>query len=113
MIDIEKNKNMMNNYENSNYDYDLECYESFDYKLTYFMINCYYIAYYFVSFSWIFLGIVGIYNLFKFVKYDEININISELRGLNGIREINNRLMEVQNVTNTDRYIELSSNPSE
>ena len=113
MIDIEKNKNMMHNYENSNYDYDLECYETFDYKLTYFMINCYYIAYYFVSFSWILLGIVGIYNLFKFVKNDEININMSEIRGINGIREENNRLMEVQNVTNNDRYIELSTNSSE
>ena len=114
LIDIEKNKVMMSTYENSDYDYDLECYESFDYNMTYFMINSYYTVYYFISFSWIILGIIGIYNLYKFAKNGEININLSEIKALNGIpEEGNNRLMEVQKVTNSDKYVELSTNSSE
>lgn len=111
MIDIEKNKQMMYIYENSNYDYDLECYNSFDYKLTYFIIKSYYFAYYIISFDWIILGLISLYNFMKFVKNNEMNINVTELRDINGVSndEDSNRLMEVQNINKNEKYVELSN----
>lgn len=75
--DMIKTKEITNKYENSIYTYDLECYNHLDYLLTYISINIYYIIYYLCSFSWIYLGFNGIYQLIKFLKKDVLNNDIN------------------------------------
>ena len=112
-IQLDKNQQIMEIYNFSEYSYDLECYNQFDYKLAYFMINSYRIIFYFVGLSWIFLGIYGIYQFFKILKNGRINnISHDEMKDINGI-PINedNKLIVDQAVKNDDKYIELSQNP--
>lgn len=110
---IEQLKKDMNIYENSDYTYDLECYDSIDYKICYFMINSYVYIYYFASFTWIFLGIWGTCQLNKFMNNDENDISNSELNEINSREnEEDNKLIEVREVKNVDKYIELSNSQS-
>ena len=76
---IQTIEKMITNYDKSEFNYDLECYSSLDYKLTYFLIDAYCLVYYFISISWIFFGFNGIYEIFKLVINDELgNKNNSE-----------------------------------
>ena len=112
---MEKIKKNMRVYEDSEYSYDLECYDSIDYKICYFMINSYTYIYYIISFAWLFLGIWGISQLIKFINNDEIDSNISseEINEINGKEnEEDNKLIEVQEVKNIDKYME-SQNPAQ
>ena len=117
--DMIKTKEITNKYENSIYTYDLECYNHLDYLLTYISINIYYIIYYLCSFSWIYLGFNGIYQLIKFLKKDVLNndINIGNenrilINDINSL-DINedNSLINNKNERNKERYIELSESP--
>lgn len=112
-IQIDKNQQIMKIYDNSEYSYDLECYNQIDYKLSYFMINTYRIIFYFVEFSWIFLGICGIYQFLKIVKNGRLdNISQDEMKEINGNQNIeDNKLMTDQVIKNDDKYIELAQNP--
>jgi hypothetical protein len=114
--DMIKIKEITNKYEKSIYTYDLECYNHLDYLLAYIMINIYYIIYYLCSFSWIYLGFNGIYQLIKYLKKDNLNndLNIGNenripINDINSL-DINedNSLINNKNEINKERYIELS-----
>ena len=114
-----KTKEITDKYENSIYTYDLECYNHLDYLLTYISINIYYIIYYLCSFSWIYLGFNGIYQLIKFLKKDvlnnDINIGNENRIPINDINSLDinedNSLITNKNERNKERYIELSESP--
>ena len=112
-IQINKNQQIMKIYDNSDYSYDLECYRTMDYNLSYFMINSYRIIFYFIGFSWIFLGICGIYQFLKIAKNGRIdNISSDEMKEINGIQNNeDNKLMIDPVIKNDDKYIELTQNP--
>ena len=112
-LQLDKNQQIMKIYDNSEYTYDLECYNPIDYKLSYFMINSYRITFYFVGFSWIFLGVFGIYQFLKIAKNGRIdNISLEEMKEINGIQNNeDNKLMNGHIIKNDDKYIELSQNP--
>jgi hypothetical protein len=104
---LTKMKGVIYNYENSEYNYNLECYDSINYNFCYFLINTYYIIYYFFSLSWIYFGINGVINLNEIAK-NEGNDNISndnrvEISGTNHHEE--EGLIEVK--TDKEKYIEL------
>ena len=114
--DMIKIKEIKNKYENSVYTYDLECYNHLDYLFAYIMINIYYIIYYFCSFSWIYLGIIGMFQLIKFFKKDilnnDINIGNESRIPINDINNLDinedNSLINNKNEKNKERYIELT-----
>lgn len=118
--DMVKIKQLMTKYEGSIYTYDLECFDHLDYLLSYIMINIYYISYYFCSFSWIYLGLNGIYQLIKFLKKDVLNngtnigndnrIPINDINNLD-INEGNSLINSNNEEKNKERYIELSESP--
>ena len=96
--EIENTKKLLINYNNSIYDYDLECYNSIDYKLSYLMINIYCIIYYFISGCWIFLGLSAMCLVLKYSKDNNIldnNINRAEIKDINNVDndEDNNKLI--------------------
>ena len=107
-----KIKEITTNYEKSEYSYDLECYHSIDYKLSYLMINIYCILYYFCSFSWIYLGIVAFFQLLKYTKNDDtiMNENMNEINDLKNLEnDEDNKLILVNDRNeNKEKYIELS-----
>lgn len=106
---ITKMKGVIYNYENSEYNYNLECYDSIDYNFCYFLINTYYIIYYFFSISWIYFGINGVINLNEIAKNEDNdnnsnnNDNRVEIGGINHHEE--EGLIEVRN--DKEKYIEL------
>ena len=92
--EIDKLKKIITNYENSIFNYDLECYTSLDYKLSYFMINIYSIIFYFTSFSWIYLGFAGMFLMFKTTNN---NNGLDNNANRPGIKDINNLEKEEDN----------------
>ena len=94
--EIQKIDKMISEYDKSEFNYDLECYNSLDYKLSFFLINSYCIIYYLISFSWIYLGLMSIYEIFKLIKNEEINDNNNTGESRNVInlsQEENNNLI--------------------
>ena len=109
--ETEKIKQMIYLYENSDYSYNLECYNSLDYHLIFLLINLYSFVYYLCTFSWIFLGIEGTCQLFRHIKEREENNNrnMNEIRDINNIEnEEDNTLINDKYSKNSDKYIELS-----
>ena len=97
---MQKNREMMDTYDNSIFSYHLNCYYSLDYTLIFLLINVYCLIYYFCSFSWIYLGFEGIYKLFKYIKYNYINRN----RNRNKIKDINYLEKEEDNSLINEKY---------
>ena len=105
--EIQKNKEMMDTYDNSNFTYHLECYNSLDYISTFFLINVYCIIYYFCSFSWIYLGFEEIIKLFKYLRKN--NNNKNERKNINFLeKEEDNSLINEKYSKIPNKYIELS-----
>ena len=105
---LTKIKGVLNNYENTEYSYNLECYDSIDYNLAYILINIYYTIYYFFSLSWIYFGINGIIKLNGIAKNEDngnsySNDNRVEISGINNHED--EGLIEVKN--EKEKYIEL------
>jgi len=106
---LTKIKGVIYNYENSDYNYNLECYDSIDYKFCYFLINIYYIIYYFFSISWIYFGFNGIIHLNEIARDEDNNNNNNNIDNRVEISGINQHeeegLIEVKN--EKEKYIEL------
>ena len=109
--ETEKIKEMIYLYENSDFSYNLECYNPLDYNLIFLLIKLYCIFYYLCSFSWIFLGFEGTYQTYRHINKEEENNN----RNMNEIKDIHNLENEEDNTlindkysNNSDKYLELS-----
>ena len=102
-----KMKGVIYNYENSEFNYNLECYDSIDYNFFYFLINAYYTIYYFFSISWIYFGINGVVNLNEIAKNEDNESNSYDNRvEISGIKHHDEEgLIEVKN--DKEKYIEL------
>ena len=95
--EFKKGKEVIFKYENSRYDYDLDCLKNIDYKFSYLLLNIYLYIFYLICIFWILFGIYSMHNLINlgvegklnFLKNidDEERYNYNNNRNINRIEE--------------------------
>ena len=72
--EIKKGKEVIFRYENSRFDYDLDCLKNIDYKFSYLLLNIYLYIFYLVCIFWILFGIYSMHNLINLGVEGKLNI---------------------------------------
>ena len=91
--EIKKNKEFVMKYENSKYDYDLECLKNSDYKMSYILINIYLFVFNFIGIFWIIFGIHSMHSLVNLGVEGKLNTSFNE-------RDDSNRNSTNSNINN-------------
>ena len=93
--DMKKNREIIRKYEYSKYDYDLECFNKNEYRISYLMINLYLFVFYILGIFWL---IFGLYSIFNIIKLGIDGKLISILNGRDNVnRNINNDINNKNN----------------
>ena len=98
--ETKKNTEIVNKYENSRYNYDLECLSQTDYTMSYLIINIYLYIFYFLCIFWILFGIFSMHELINLGLEGKLNFNLNNRydRERNNINNIDNKSEDYREV---------------
>ena len=98
--ETKKNREIVNKYENSRYNYDLECLSQTDYTMSYLIINIYLYIFYFLCIFFFFFGIFSMHELINLGLEGKLNFNLNNRydRERNNINNIDNKSEDYREV---------------
>ena len=100
--ELQKYRDIVIKYENSRYNYDLECLSKTDYKMSYLMINIYLYVFYFFCLFWIIFGIYSMHQIINLGMGGKLKNLIDEKGNLdrNNIKNYISNKLEVDGEDN-------------